>query len=154
MLTIEAAREAYVVGLKRYRYSVQRGFRQAGNYKRSSLDPYRDGMAAVAEATAAEAIGRKWLAIWDGSDKGQDIDGNIGVRWTPIEGWGLVVNTKDHDDTAMILVAGDTYPLEVVGWFRCGDARIPEYWWPNDRAELWVVPRSDLRPIAELTRKV
>jgi hypothetical protein len=150
MLTIEEAREAYRVGLKRYRYSVKHGIPQAGNYKRSSLDPYKDGMAAVAEATAAEVIGRRWLANWRGPDKGADIEGGFGVRWTPKERWGLVINGKDRDLTPMILVVGKTYPLRVVGWFRCGDGRINKYVKHTDRATIWIVPQADLKPIGTL----
>jgi hypothetical protein len=152
MLTPQEADVAYAIGEMRNDHSIERGLKQAGTYKRHPNSKHADGMAAIAEATVAKLIGRTWLANWERPDRGFDIQGCVGVKWT-VRGRGcLIVKPRELDTVPQVLTVGEENPLRVVGWMMGWDAKRDWWWKTNTRDPAWFVPQECLHPIADLVR--
>lgn len=150
-LTREQARDAYRSGLMRFKRHIAQGTAQHHGLMRTDADHYRDGMAAVAEATVAAFLGLSWDDNPHRKDHGADVGDDIGVRWTPLGHGGLIVYPGDRDDVRQVLVVGYTYPLRIAGWMLGRDAKREEWWRKWMREPTYLVPQKCLRGIDELT---
>ena len=148
-LSIEDAREAYRIGLKRHRDHDNKG--TANNFgERSEDNKHQDGMAALAEATVAAFLEMDWVRDAGGADDGADVGGVVGVRWTNLPNGGLILKTTDRDYVPHVLVVGWTFPLRMVGWAIPQAARLPSRWREDIPKPAYIVPQSCLRSMDSL----
>lgn len=110
---------------------------------------------ALGEMAACKALG----VFWDGSVNTYrtrpDIPPNIQVRTRPLDDertqYDLIVRSSDKTTDNFVLVAGQRNVFIVRGWIGGEEARRDEWsrnYGGHERA--WFVPRTALRPIAEL----
>jgi hypothetical protein len=138
ILSREEMLQAAIVGVRRRVESLYRNF---FNNKRSGRDDdwKNDVEGAAGEAAAAKGLGLKWNA---GVNTPEDPD--IGNRTearqtvlTPDMRPHLFIRDRDtNDDRLYILVSGEHGIYKLLGWMRCGDAKIARW----RRTDCWMVP--------------
>lgn len=152
MLTKEQAEEAYNIGLARYEYHAKRGTPHKYKLARSPDNAVQDAMGAVAEATVAAFLGMGWVRNVKGADKGADVGGCVGVRWTKLRYGSLVLHHMDRDDYPFVLVTGETHtePMRMAGWLYARAGKNPRYWRTDVRDPAFFVPQRVLQPMNTL----
>ena len=156
VLTLEEARAAYRVGLRRHAAARARGGQHRHGWTDANSTPGErrdtDGQSAVAEALVAKALGRPWLSTGDTPDAPEDGDvgGGVSVRWTPRLNGCLIVHEDEPPQLVCVLVVGRAPGQRIAGWIHCQEAQASAYWRTNVRHPAHFVPQSALRPISEL----
>lgn len=110
-------------------------------------------MGQVGERAVAKALGLYWSSARFTFSL-PDLAHRVEVRSTLGRVGGMKVTMKDADDKRVVSVlmpkGYTTPPFTIMGWLEAGKAKL-QAWWKEDR---WVVPWSELRPLAELQRLI
>jgi hypothetical protein len=153
ILSLDEARDAYRVGLARYRAARDRGGTHRYGWEGPlSGDGIVDGQSAVAEALVAKALGREWLSsglVPDRPENG-DVSGGISVRWTPRLNGSLIIHEDEPDHLRAVLVVGAAPHQEIRGWISVAEGKQVGIWRTDVRFPAFFVPQRALHPIGRL----
>ena len=120
-----------------------------GDPKDSLWDIDIEGCAA--ELLVAKALNRYW---WGSAvDSFKQVPGDVGrgqVRHTRFPNGRLVLHDSDPDDVPFVLVVGEYPHQRIAGWMVGKDGKRPEYWDTHVDRPCYMVPQSELQPIALL----
>ena len=143
---------AWRIGQRRNKSAGERGAKHLYGYEPDSKEESNThAESAVSEAMVAEATGRRWLSVGDERDAGgEDVEGGIGVRWSPLIHGSLIIHPEDLDHLKMALVTGNAPNGIIRGWYWVGQGKKPEWWRSDVRWPAFFVPQGVLQPISLL----
>lgn len=133
--------------------------RQVDAMRRGGVERYPDAKADVwerkvqacgSELAVSIALNLRWSAVHDGPG-GPDVGDNVEVKWRKDrEDGDLFVRPDCRDDYVYVLVTGRIPTFILAGWLWGTECKQYGRLHPGLTPPTLLVPRSRLRPIAEL----